>query len=65
VQIISSPTLINQQISPRIRKPASILYPHVQAENIKQHASNDEIKEGSFLACLIINFMTLWGYIWS
>jgi hypothetical protein len=52
VQLISSPTLINEKVSPGIRKPASILYPPVHAENIKQHVS-------------IINFMTLWGYIWS
>jgi hypothetical protein len=67
VQLISFPSLINEQISPGINKPASVLYPPVHVENIKQHVSNDEIKEVTFtsLACLIINFMTLWGYIWS
>jgi hypothetical protein len=48
VKLISCPTLINEQISPRIRKPASILYPPVHVENIKQHVRNDEIKEVTF-----------------
>jgi hypothetical protein len=48
VQLISCPSLINEQISPGISKPASILYPPVHAENIKQHVSNDEIKEVTF-----------------
>jgi hypothetical protein len=48
VQLISSLTLTNEQISPRISKPASILYTPIHAENIKQHVSNDEIKEVTF-----------------
>jgi hypothetical protein len=48
VQLISCPTLINVQISPRISKPASILYPPIHVDNIKQHVSNDEIKEVAF-----------------
>jgi hypothetical protein len=48
VQLISSPTLINEYISPGISKLASILYPPVHGENIKQHSSNDEINEVTF-----------------
>jgi len=48
VQLISSPTLINEHMSPGISKPASILYPLVHAENIKQHVSNDDLKEVTF-----------------
>jgi hypothetical protein len=35
VQVISCPTPLNDQISPGIRKPASIIYPPVHTENIK------------------------------
>jgi hypothetical protein len=45
VQLISCPTLVNEKISPGISQPASILYPPVHSENIKQQVSNDEIKE--------------------
>jgi hypothetical protein len=48
VQLISCPTLINEQISPGISKPASIIYPPTHVENIKQQVSNDEIKEVNF-----------------
>jgi hypothetical protein len=48
VQLISCPTLINEQMSLGISKPASILYPPVHAENIKQHVRNDEINEVTF-----------------
>jgi hypothetical protein len=36
VQLISCPTLVNEQISHGISQPASILYPHVHVDNIKQ-----------------------------
>jgi hypothetical protein len=39
---------MNEQISPGISKSASILYAPVHAKNIKQHVSNDEIKEVTF-----------------
>jgi len=45
VRLISCPTLVNEKISPGINQPASILYPPVHSKNIKQHVSNDEIKE--------------------
>jgi hypothetical protein len=48
VQLVSCPTLINEKISYGTSKPASILYPPVHARNIKQHVSNDEIKEVTF-----------------
>jgi hypothetical protein len=48
VQLISWTTLINEQISPGISKPASIHYPPIHAENIKQQVNSDEIKEVTF-----------------
>jgi hypothetical protein len=45
VHLISCSALVNEQISPGISQPASILYPHVHDENIKQQVSNDAMKE--------------------
>jgi hypothetical protein len=38
----------SEKIKGKWIKPASILYPPVHVENIKQHVSNDEIKEVTF-----------------
>jgi hypothetical protein len=48
VQLISCPTLINEHTSLGISKPASILYPPVHIESIKQQVSSDEINEVTF-----------------
>jgi hypothetical protein len=45
VQLIPSPTLVNEHMSHGISNLASILYPPVRAENIKQSMSSEEIKE--------------------
>jgi hypothetical protein len=45
VHLVSCPEHVNEQISPRIIQPASVLHPPVHSENIKQHVSNNEVQE--------------------
>jgi hypothetical protein len=45
VQFISCLKPVNEKISPRISRPASVLYPPVHSENIEQWVRNNEVHE--------------------
>jgi hypothetical protein len=45
VQFISCLKPVNEKISPRINRPASVLYPPVHSDNIEQRVSNNEVQK--------------------